>query len=339
MSLNLRRLLLLLLLVVVCLSQQQQEGCNIFEGSWVLDASYPLYDALQCPFIATGLNCQKQGRPDSIYLQYRWNPNHCLLPRFEGKELMERYRGKKVMFVGDSLSANQWESMGCMLHAAVPNANYTFTSPTTLLFPEYNFTLKLLKNGFLVRMINRTMMLDTLSDSALWKGYDVLIFNTYHWWLHSGSLKTWDRYQIGNRTFQDMDLMQAYSTALTTWANWVDSNIDPTRTRVFFQGISTVHYHGTDWNETSVQDCRGQTKPVEGSTYPGSKPPGDAVVRTVLSSMDKPATLLDILLLTQLRKDGHPSTYAGGGIDCSHWCLAGVPDTWNQLLYTILLQS
>lgn len=96
---------------------------------------------------------------------------------------------------------------------------------------------------------------------------------------------------------------------------------------------------GADWNEPSVQDCRGQTKPVEGSAYPGSKPPGDAVIRTVLSKMDKPATLLDILLLTQLRKDGHPSTYAGGGIDCSHWCLAGVPDTWNQLLYTILLQS
>ena len=55
--------------------------------------------------------------------------------RFEGKELMERYRSKKVMFVGDSLSANQWESMACMLHASVPNATYTLTSPTTLFFP------------------------------------------------------------------------------------------------------------------------------------------------------------------------------------------------------------
>lgn len=63
------------------------------------------------------------------------------------------------------------------------------------------------------------------------------------------------------------------------------------------------------------------------------------MVRSVLSNMKKPATLLDILLLSQLRKDGHPSIYAQGGLDCSHWCLAGVPDTWNQLLYTILLQS
>uniref|UniRef100_A0A2P2Q8X1 Trichome birefringence-like C-terminal domain-containing protein n=1 Tax=Rhizophora mucronata TaxID=61149 RepID=A0A2P2Q8X1_RHIMU len=57
--------------------------------------------------------------------------------------------------------------------------------------------------------------------------------------------------------------------------------------------------------------------------------------------MKRPAYLLDITLLTELRKDGHPSTYAGSGSklnDCSHWCLAGVPDTWNQLLYAALLK-
>ncbi|KAJ0700912.1 putative PC-Esterase [Helianthus annuus] len=55
--------------------------------------------------------------------------------------------------------------------------------------------------------------------------------------------------------------------------------------------------------------------------------------------MKHPAYLLDITLLTQLRKDGHPSKYAGGTLDCSHWCLAGVPDTWNQIMYTMLLKD
>ncbi|KAE9621589.1 putative PC-Esterase [Lupinus albus] len=29
------------------------------------------------------------------------------------------------MFIGDSLSRNQWQSLTCMLHSSVPNSNYT----------------------------------------------------------------------------------------------------------------------------------------------------------------------------------------------------------------------
>ncbi|KAF3577195.1 hypothetical protein DY000_02029228 [Brassica cretica] len=41
--------------------------------------------------------------------------------------------------------------------------------------------------------------------------------------------------------------------------------------------------------------------------------------------------------LSQLRKDSHPSSYSGNhpGND-SHWCLPGVPDTWNILFYSVL---
>ncbi|WMV47184.1 hypothetical protein MTR67_040569 [Solanum verrucosum] len=48
------------------------------------------------------------------------------------------------------------------------------------------------------------------------------------------------------------------------------------------------------------------------------------------------------------RRDGHLSLYYLGPKvgpvsphkqDCSHWCLPGFPDSWNELLYAILLKQ
>ncbi|KAI3901104.1 hypothetical protein MKW92_040651 [Papaver armeniacum] len=47
--------------------------------------------------------------------------------------------------------------------------------------------------------------------------------------------------------------------------------------------------------------------------------------------------VLDITGLSELRADAHPST-AGGKkhVDCMHWCLPGITDTWNDLLMAYL---
>jgi len=49
----------------------------------------------------------------------------CMVYRFNGADFLRRLRGKSILFVGDSLSLNQWQSLTCMLHTAVPRANYT----------------------------------------------------------------------------------------------------------------------------------------------------------------------------------------------------------------------
>ena len=36
--------------------------------------------------------------------------------------------------------------------------------------------------------------------------------------------------------------MDAFHKALTTWGRWVDADVDPGKTEVFFQGISPQHY-------------------------------------------------------------------------------------------------
>lgn len=65
------------------------------------------------------------------------------------------------------------------------------------------------------------------------------------------------------------------------------------------------------------------------------------MLEKVLRGMNKSVHLLNVTKLSQYRVDGHPSVYGFGGhrnVDCTHWCIAGVADTWNVLLSAILHQ-
>lgn len=52
----------------------------------------------------------------------------------------------------------------------------------------------------------------------------------------------WDYMQEGTKVSKDMDRLIAFYKGLTTWARWVDQNVDSSKTKVFFQGISPTHY-------------------------------------------------------------------------------------------------
>lgn len=79
-----------------------------------------------------------------------------------------------------------------------------------------------------------------------------------------------------------------------------------------------------------------------GHNYGGGPHPAESIVERIVQKIRKKVRLLNVTYLSQLRKDGHPSAYGFGGpnaTDCSHWCLPGVPDTWNHLLYASLFNN
>lgn len=76
------------------------------------------------------------------------------------------------------------------------------------------------------------------------------------------------------------------------------------------------------------------------------------VVRNTINKKEIPVGLIDITTLSEYRKDAHTSVYTlrqgrlltpeqkadpAAFADCLHWCLPGVPDTWNELLYTHII--
>ncbi|CAL0303721.1 unnamed protein product [Lupinus luteus] len=331
-------------------SQNTQESelnsCDLFSGSWVHDDTYPLYDSSLCPFIGDQFDCKKKGRSDTDYLKLKWKPTGCELPRFDGNDFLKRYKGKKILFVGDSITNNQWQSLICLLHVAVPQSKYTISAHKFYL-PEYEIEVNRLVHQYLVDLVQQSMgnvlQLDSITKNGEeFKGYDILIFDSWHWWNRNDTGKLWDYIQDGTEMVKDMDRLVAYKKALTTWSKWVESNVDPSVTKVFFQGLAPSHFSGETWNDKNAGvSCKGQTEPINFASYPeGPLPKGVAILDEVLASMSKPVTLLNITTLSQFRKDGHPSIYGQSGEqgnDCLHWCVSGVPDTWNQILYTKLV--
>ncbi|KAJ8425115.1 hypothetical protein Cgig2_030820 [Carnegiea gigantea] len=190
--------------------------------------------------------------------------------------------------------------------------------------------------------VGRVLKLGSMRSGRVWKDIDLLVFNTWHWWTHTGQSQPWDYIQDGDKLYKDMNRIIAYYKGLTTWGRWVNRYVDPSKTKVFFTGISPTHYIGSEWDEPSKSSCSSEKQPFSGTKYPAGLPLAWVVVEKVMTRINKPVYWLDVTMLSQYRKDAHPSIYSGlskGRADCSHWCLPGLPDTWNQLLYALLVNS
>eukprot|EP00262_Sarcandra_glabra_P010135 TRINITY_DN25053_c0_g1_i1.p1 TRINITY_DN25053_c0_g1~~TRINITY_DN25053_c0_g1_i1.p1 ORF type:complete len:142 (-),score=10.67 TRINITY_DN25053_c0_g1_i1:1-396(-) len=125
--------------------------------------------------------------------------------------------------------------------------------------------------------------------------------------------------------------------------------MDPQKTRVFFTSMSPSHAKSMEWGGPSDGNCYNQTTPIEDPTYWGFSSRKDImrVIGKVFSKSKVPITLINITQLSEYRKDAHTSIYKKqwnpltpeqvanptSYADCVHWCLPGLQDTWNELLY------
>lgn len=106
-----------------------------------------------------------------------------------------------------------------------------------------------------------------------------------------------------------------------------------------------MDYRGGDWDSGGT--CNGEKEPAFRGAILDSYPQKMMILEEAIRELHVPVVLLNVTHLTNYRKDGHPSVFrknvtAGVKVstrkqDCSHWCLPGVPDAWNELIYTTLI--
>ncbi|KAJ6798573.1 protein trichome birefringence-like 1 [Iris pallida] len=346
---------------------RREETCDLFSGRWVYDdVSHPLYDEAGCPYMSDQLACTKHGRPDTEYQKWRWQPHGCDLKRWNGTDMLEKLRGKRLMFVGDSLDRGQWISMVCLLQSLIPADKKSMSpnAPLTIFrAEEYNASVEFYWAPLIVesnsddpvnhRFDHRIIRPDALLKHASeWEKADILVFNSYLWWRSGTKIKLlWNAEDIAS--CQEADGLDAMKLALETWAGWVASRMNTLKQRAFFVTMSPTHLWSREWNPGSEGNCFQEKLPIvdkEGYWGSGSDVDTMRMVRNTLEGLGSKVLVLNITQLSEYRKDGHPSIYRkfwetfspqqlskpASYADCIHWCLPGVPDVWNELLFNLL---
>ncbi|KAG9134148.1 hypothetical protein Leryth_004823 [Lithospermum erythrorhizon] len=347
------------------------EECSPVHGKWVFNSSNkPLYTDRTCPYIDRQFSCVKNGKNDYDYSYWEWQPDDCLLPKFNPEIALRKIQGMRLMFVGDSLQRNQWESFVCMVNTVIPEDQKSMKRGrvhSVFTVKEYNATIEFYWAPFLiesnsdVKIISdpkkRVLRIDSIEKHAQhWTGVDILVFNTYVWWMSGLKVRSlWGSFANGDEGTEELDTAVSYRIGLKTWANWIDSTIDPNTTRVFFTTMSPTHQRSADWGNVNGSKCFNETKPVMMNKKhyysTGSNKEMMKVVAGVIGKMKVPVTVLNITQLSEYRVDAHSSIYTElqGKLlnqtqkedplhyaDCIHWCLPGVPDTFNKIFYAYL---
>lgn len=64
----------------------------------------------------------------------------------------------------------------------------------------------------------------------------------------------------------------------------------------------------------------------------------DAIIKAA-NNVSIPVKVLHVTPMGAFRSDAHVGPWSDNPSvpDCSHWCLPGVPDMWNEILFSMLL--
>ncbi|XAR71335.1 hypothetical protein NMG60_11028543 [Bertholletia excelsa] len=300
------------------------EDCDLFKGNWIPYFGGSYYTNETKCYIDSRQNCQKHGRPDTEYLNWRWKPERCELPLFDATQFLQL----------------RW------------------------FFKEYNFTLAQLWSTHLVKTNYVTPWTEVPNDLYLdvaderWVGeienFDFVIISSGQWFLRP--LRSYEKGKlIGCHLCKEANgtnrgLYYAYRKAFRTSFRTLLS-LPNFKGEIILRTITVSHvdHRKRKWNEAG--DCT-MTRPVTREEMKIDDIVSELYSIQLEELMDaqregrKKGLKFRVLNVTEamaLRPDGHPSRYGHwpheivhSRVDCVHWCLPGPIDAWNEIMLQMM---
>lgn len=355
-------------------AEPKKEKCDIFKGDWIPDTSGPRYSNETCRVIESHQNCMKNGRPDSGYFYWRWNPRDCEIPRFDPQKFLDHMRNKSWAFIGDSISRNHVQSLLCILsqvEQAVEVYHDEEYRSKRWRFPSHNFTLSVIWTPFLIKAaIFENMDGISTSETQLYldkldrvwadqyESLDYVVIAGGKWFLKTAIYHEKDTvsgcHYCPGKNLTDFGFEYAYRKALELVLNFITASKH--KPLVFLRTTTPDHFENGEWFSGGY--CNRTVPLKEGEIKLKDV---DKVMRDIeLEEFEKAAEigskngvvlrLQDTTRLSLLRPDGHPGPYrqfqpfsedknAKVQNDCLHWCLPGPIDSWNDLVMELLVNG
>ncbi|KAI8639570.1 PC-esterase [Parasitella parasitica] len=261
------------------------------------------------------------------------------------KKLADHFVDHPILFVGDSITQLQFESLGCLLGEHLPNrhpANSNLNGGNSKIHvdakaPEHKDTAAMayIRSDYLLRLDDYKMISPFESvGTQLGRGEN-------HPWVHALSQFNYIIINTGPHWHPDLfwgsnqseqELLDAFRKAMESVLFYLDQHVKPHQ-KVWVRTTPYGHARCSQYKEPQENPLAptGNTGEYEWHLFQEF----DAVWKDLLRKQDDRFALFDIFGMSNMRGDAHSKPDR----DCLHTCIPGPIDEWNRLLYNEIMRQ